>query len=156
MRYYLSLPFLNSAGKSMDSDATSTTSSEADKDSPLPLWDQAKPIPSGPAHQRPTAQTQQPIGSAPRPSSAAAGLIARPISYSSAVSGAAQGEGAGPNAEEGKTPNTKSKLTKQLSAPEEKSAFSTVNDTKPTHPGRSNHSWQTFVQALLLPFKEIR
>eukprot|EP00057_Strongylocentrotus_purpuratus_P022121 XP_011676595.1 PREDICTED: transmembrane protein 131 isoform X5 [Strongylocentrotus purpuratus] len=124
-----------SKSKSMDSDATSTTSSEADKDSPLPLWDQAKPIPSGPAHQRPTAQTQQPIGSAPRPSSAAAGLIARPISYSSAVSGAAQGEGAGPNAEEGKTPNTKSKLTKQLSAPEEKSAFSTVNDTKPTHPG---------------------
>ncbi|XP_041456206.1 transmembrane protein 131-like isoform X2 [Lytechinus variegatus] len=114
--------------KPMDSDATSTTSSEPDKDSPLPLWDQAKPIPSGPGHQRPTAQTQQPIGSSSRPNSA--GLIARPTSYSSAVSGAAQGEGS-----KGSKGSSKSKLTKQLSAPEEKSAFSTVNDKKNTHPG---------------------
>ena len=131
------------------SETTSSPSSEVDKDSPPPLWEQAKPMPSSQGRQLPVQakHPDQPVGSRrasknsskssqfPEPSGAAAGNAGnRPSSYSKAVAGAAINNGPDltPAPQEGKK---KTKLVKTKSMPEKMSAFTAVGDSI-GHPGK--------------------
>ncbi|XP_038063228.1 transmembrane protein 131-like [Patiria miniata] len=149
------------ATKSTDgaSETASTPSSEVDKDSPPPLWEQAKPMPSSQGRQLPVQakhpdqpatgtnnNNQRSKGSKnssskssqfPESSSAAAAAAnagGRPSSYSKAVAGAVTGQGSEttpPAPEEG---IKKPKLVKTKSMPEKTSAFTAVGDNT-GHPG---------------------
>ncbi|XP_071786597.1 transmembrane protein 131-like [Asterias amurensis] len=127
------------------SETASTPSSDVDKDSPPPLWEQAKPMPSSQGRQLPVQakHPDQPSGSrrgsksssksSQFPESAAAGGAgSRPSSYSKAVAGAANNNSLDVTPpQEGKK---KAKLVKTKSMPEKTSAFTAVGDST-GHPG---------------------